>query len=311
MYRQLLALGLVLATLGLVGCKKDNQTPATDTQSTAVDTTPAATTAPVVTVDSVPSADQVMIYYNVRGEGDKSLVFVHCWSCDRSYWQNQVDEFARDYKVVTIDLAGHGQSGTARIKWTMAAFGEDVAAVVSKLNLQNVVLIGHSMGGPVVIEAARRLPGKVFGIVGVDNFQDFREVATKRQVLTFVERFKSDFRKTTVGFVYSMFPPTADSTLMARIALDMASAPPEIAMAAITETLQYDYKAALAEVRVPIRTISSDQYPTFAEANNQVAASFAVRIISATGHFPHLVNPPKFNELLHETLADFWHPATQ
>ena len=62
MYRQLLALGLVLATLGLVGCKKDNQTPATDTQSAAVDTTPAAPVAPVVIVDSVPSTDNVMIY---------------------------------------------------------------------------------------------------------------------------------------------------------------------------------------------------------------------------------------------------------
>jgi pimeloyl-ACP methyl ester carboxylesterase len=308
MYRRFLAAGLALAVLGLNGCKKDNQTPATDNQAAAVATTP---TAPAVVVDSVPSADSVMIHYDVRGTGDKTLVFVHCWSCDRSYWQNQVDEFARDYRVVTIDLAGHGQSGTGRKKWTMGAFGSDVAAVVNKLNLNNLVLIGHSMGGPVAIEAARRLPGRVVGIVGVDNFQDFRETPTKQQVLAFVDRFKPDFGKTTMGFVRSMFPPAADSSLVARISLDMASAPAEIAMDAITETLVYDYKAALAEVRVPIRTISSDQYPTFADANNQIASSFRVRIMPATGHFPHLVDPTTFNRLLHETLADFWPPAAK
>ena len=102
-----------------------------------------------------------MIHYDVHGQGDRALVFVHCWSCDtRTYWQNQVDEFAKDFRVVTVDLGGHGQSGMNRKEWTMAAFGADVAAVVNKLDLKNIVLVGHSMGGPVCLEAARRLQGR-------------------------------------------------------------------------------------------------------------------------------------------------------
>ncbi len=297
----------VLATLALLiaGCQKQSQTPAT-TDKPAVPATVIS-----VVVDSVPSEDGVMIYYDVRGQGDKALVFVHCWSCDRSYWQNQVDEFAKDYRVITLDLAGHGQSGKGRQKWTMDSFGTDVAAVANKLNLQNMVLIGHSMGGAVVIEAARRLPGRVVGIVGVDNFQDLGSVNSKADVMKFIEPFKSDFSKSTNQFVQSLFPPTADKALVERTARDMASETPEIGVGAITSLLSYNYKTALADVRVPIRTISSDQFPTFSDTNNKIAASFKVRIMPGVGHFPHLVDPVAFNRLLHETLTDFWPPAAK
>ena len=70
--------------------------------------------------------------------------------------------------------------------------------------------------------------------------------------------------------------------------------------------LKYDYAPALKEVRLPIRTISSDKYPTDVEGNRKLAASFEVRIMPGQGHFPHLEDPAGFNRLLTETLADFW-----
>lgn len=267
--------------------------------------TPAAA-APTIAVDSVASQDGVMIYYDVRGQGERALVFVHCWSCDRTYWANQVDEFAKAYRVVTVDLGGHGQSGLGRENWTMAAFGADVAAVVKKLDLKNIVLIGHSMGGAVCIEAARCLPGRVVAIVGVDNFQSFRDKLSREEIDGWVAHFKPDFAATTAPFVRAMFPPGTDSTLVERIASDMASAPPDVAISAITETFLYDYRAALAEVRLPIRTISNDRYPTDTAGNAAIAASFSMRLMPGRGHFLHLEDPTTFNKLLHETLAEFW-----
>jgi pimeloyl-ACP methyl ester carboxylesterase len=75
--------------------------------------------------------------------------------------------------VVALDLAGYGQSGGGRKDWTMAAFGQDVVSVVEALGLKRVVLIGHSLGGPAVLEAARRMPGRVVGLVLVDSWVDF------------------------------------------------------------------------------------------------------------------------------------------
>ena len=79
--------------------------------------------------DSVASSDGVMIHYDVAGQGDTALVFVHCWSGDRTYWSEMMKRFAGDYRVVAMDLGGHGESGLGRDDWTIPAFGADVAAV--------------------------------------------------------------------------------------------------------------------------------------------------------------------------------------
>ncbi|HUV29970.1 MAG TPA: alpha/beta hydrolase [Acidobacteriota bacterium] len=256
-------------------------------------------------IDSVASEDGLMVYYQVQGSGDRALVFVHCWSCDRGYWDAQTSEFAKDYTVVTVDLGGHGQSGLGREEWTMGWFGADVAAVVEKLDLENVVLIGHSMGGAVVLEAARRLPGRVVALVGVDTYQSFGQKFTPEQIEGFLAAFRSDFPATTEQFVRSMFPPTGDSSLVNRVATDMAASPDEVSISAIADVLAYDYAEALREVRVPVRCINSDRVPTDVEGNRQVAESFDVVIMPGTGHFVHMEDPVTFNRLLRQVLNEF------
>src|SRR5947207_8252802 len=119
----------------------------------------------------VPSSDTIQLAYEAHGKGEPSLVFVHGWSCDRSYWKAQVDSFAKEFKVITIDLAGHGESGIERKSWTIEAFASDVVAVITKLSLDRVVLIGHSMGGDVIAETARQLKGRVAGLIMVDAYK--------------------------------------------------------------------------------------------------------------------------------------------
>jgi pimeloyl-ACP methyl ester carboxylesterase len=122
--------------------------------------------------DVAISPDGVPIHYETHGAGAPALVFVHGWTCDRSYWEQQMGHFAQQHQVVAINLAGHGDSGLSRKAWTIPAFGEDVVAVVEKLGLEQVVLIGHYMGGPVIIEAARRMPDRVVGLVGADTYRN-------------------------------------------------------------------------------------------------------------------------------------------
>ncbi len=71
---------------------------------------------------AVTSADGVRVAYEVRGTGTPALVFIHGWSCDRSYWAGQLETFSREFQVVAIDLAGHGESGFGRQPWTIGAF---------------------------------------------------------------------------------------------------------------------------------------------------------------------------------------------
>src|SRR6185295_6741260 len=94
---------------------------------------------------TVPSADGVPIRYETSGSGSPAVVFVHGWSCDRRYWDAQVRHFARKHQVVSVDLAGHGESGRERSQWSIPAFAADVKAVADALHLERMVLVGHSM----------------------------------------------------------------------------------------------------------------------------------------------------------------------
>src|SRR5262245_35592807 len=57
------------------------------------------------------AADGLEVSYEVRGKGDTALVFIHGWCSDRQSWQHQLGEFAGDYRIVALDLGGHGKSG--------------------------------------------------------------------------------------------------------------------------------------------------------------------------------------------------------
>ena len=76
------------------------------------------------TVKIATSADGTPINYYEHGKEGVVLVFVHGWSCDASYWREQVEYFKEKYHMVLIDLAGHGRSGSERENYTMEAFGQ-------------------------------------------------------------------------------------------------------------------------------------------------------------------------------------------
>ena len=130
----------------------------------------------------VPSKDGTSISYEVHGTGDLTLVFVHGWSCDSRYWREQVPYFSKKYRMVVLDLAGHGHSGLTRSEYTMSAFGADVQAVNQATESHNVILIGHSMGGSVIAEAARLMPMRVKGLIGIDTLNNVEYPMTHKEL---------------------------------------------------------------------------------------------------------------------------------
>src|SRR5512142_2263164 len=99
------------------------------------------------------SADGVRIAYASKGEGEPALAFIHGGLADRTFWDSQVDFFGRQCKVVALDLAGHGASGTPRHTWSTRPGALDLLAVLAAESLARAVLIGTSLGGPVGLEA--------------------------------------------------------------------------------------------------------------------------------------------------------------
>jgi pimeloyl-ACP methyl ester carboxylesterase len=252
---------------------------------------------------SVVSADGVTIRYEVHGSGEPALVFVHGWSCDRSYWDRQVPYFSERYRVVTIDLGGHGESGLEREVWSMKAFGQDVAAVVDALGLEQVVLVGHSLGGPVVVEAARLLGDRVKIIVGVETFNDVGARYSEDQIEAQFQPFEADFSGSMRQWVRQAFLPTSDSALMEQIAEDMSSSPPAVAFGAAEQMYMWyndESTEALRDVRVPVHLINSDYRPTNVNAAREYFPQLDVVLMSGVGHFVMIEDPDTFNRLLSE-----------
>src|SRR4029450_4468935 len=115
----------------------------------------------------------------------------------------------------------------------MPAFGGDVAAVVAELGLGDLVLVGHSMGGDVIVETALDLPGQVLGLVWVDTYGTLEDPEPRQAIEAFMAPFREGFPGATRGFVRRLSGPDADPALVEWVAADMAAALPEIALDAM------------------------------------------------------------------------------
>jgi pimeloyl-ACP methyl ester carboxylesterase len=287
------ALAILLAA-ALAGCGRP-QAPAPSSAQ------PAALPAPVD--GFVEASDGVPIAYRVTGQGEPTIVLVHGWSCDWSFWKAAIEDLSRDHRVVALDLPGHGASGKGREIWSVQGYGEDVATVVTALALERVVIVGHSMGGPVAVEAARRIPERIELVVGVDTFHDVTAKPDPAMWDKLVGDYRADFPGTCSAFVASMFPKDADPGIVAETRERMCDAVPEIAVPLFESFKDYDQAAALAALSCPLRLVQGSIYPTNLEADRKVHADVEAVVVPGTGHFPFLEKPQEFLTALRGVLV--------
>ncbi len=115
------------------------------------------------------SLNDIQVHYIMEGQGDKTLLFIHGWSCDTTVWKSQTDYFKKDYRVIVIDLPGHGKSSKPEIPYTFDLFAEAVRKVIDDAGANKVFLVGHSMGYPVARHFIKKWPQRVSGLCIVDG----------------------------------------------------------------------------------------------------------------------------------------------
>lgn len=248
------------------------------------------------------SKDGTTIAYSVYGQGDVTVVFVHGWGADGRYWHHQVPYFAKQYRVVTVDLAGHGHSGFGRTDYTMQAFGEDVAAVLEVVGAKRAILAGHSMGGAVILEAAAQSPERVIGLVGVDTLQDMGRTWSEEEKEQFYGPLEADFKGNTPAFIGMMFPETADPELVETVVRDIASMPREVGLSAMRELMKFSDEEHVRQIEAPIKCVNADLWPTNVERNRELAPGFELSLMKGFGHFIMLEGPDEFNRRLEQMI---------
>lgn len=253
------------------------------------------------------SRDGTPISFEVHGAGEPTLIFVHGWSCDARYWRAQVPYFSKKHRVIVLDLAGHGHSGMARATYTMRAFGEDVRAVAEAAGSTRVILIGHSMGAPVIAEAARLMPDRIIGLIGVDSLTNIEYPLTREELNKMLAPLEKDFRAGSRQFVGRMILPQTDPRLREWILSDMSAAPPAVALSAIRDMMnQYitgEAAKVFEKIRVPVVCVNADMWPINYEANRRHMSSYEAVIVKKADHFLMLDHPEEFNRALEKAIG--------
>ena len=231
------------------------------------------------------------IAFDTRGNGAIALVFIHGWASDRSFWHEQADVFAREgYRVVTLDLTGHGPFAPSSPPRFVLGLAADVEAVVRDLGLRRVILIGHSMGGPIALAAAKRLQGIARGVVLVDH-----------GIPAASADLEADFQGAMARMVRSQFAAGVNDRARDFVIERAVKADRATALNLLRNYREIDLGALLAGAAVPIRAINAS--PAQIElARRQTPQTSKPSTMPGAGHFPHLERPAAFNALLRKIL---------
>ncbi len=194
---------------------------------------------------------ETKLAYDVRGSGKPAFVFVHGWTCDRSFFAAQAKHFARRHRVVSLDLRGHGESDKPVGAYSISAYVDDIAFLIQALRLGKVVAVGHSMGGIAVLELAAAHPDKVAAIVMVDPAPFVFPPELKAGVEAMVAAIEAGNQEPRRQFIANnLFLKTSDKRLVKQVLKVMMAAPSHIAAAAMKGILAFNGQAAAARCKV-------------------------------------------------------------
>ena len=247
--------------------------------------------------------DGMKIHSTATGQGSRTIVLVHGWTCDETSWATNVPELAKHYRVITLDLPGHGRSDAPKDgKVTMEMFAKAVEAVRAEQKADKIVLVGHSMGTPVIREYAHRYPQHVTALVLVDGVVVAPTPPGGRGIQTPLDpktMSGADGLATRERFIRSMFTPKTPPDVQSHVLKMMLAAPPATAESAMRTT--FDEKYASDEV------MTVPAYGIFAEKSFAIGAvPFLKKVfpnieyveMTGTGHFVMMEQPQEFNRLL-------------
>ncbi len=246
----------------------------------------------------IPAAtvDGIAIHSTVRGKGPKAIVFVHGWTCDESSWQNQVPFFKKKYRVITLDLPGHGKSGSPTSgPLTMELFARSIEAVRVEAKARKIVLVGHSMGTPVIREYARLYPANVAALVSVDGVLHLSGSPNAPNP----DRMKGpEGLQNREAMIRGMFGKSATPAIQDHILKMMLAAPETTAYQAMVATFDAsnwtEDRFTVPALGIYADHSASDDPQYF----KKIFPNGSTVEVPGTGHFVMLEKPEEFNKIL-------------
>ncbi|MFN6964698.1 MAG: alpha/beta fold hydrolase [Pyrinomonadaceae bacterium] len=241
-------------------------------------------------------------YYDVGDRGKKdALVLVHGWTCNADFWRDSIAAFP-GYRVIALDLPGHGQSDKPRTKYTMEYFARAVEAVMQKAKVRRAVLAGHSMGTPVVRQFYRLFPARTRGIVIVDGA--LRPYLNSDVFEKFFAPIRADYDRNAHVMIDGMLTPVKDEKRKAWIRSAMLATPGYVAISAMDDGMGEMKIWETEQIKVPVLAVMA-QSPAWKPDEEQffrsIAPDLEFQMWTGVSHFLMMDRPKEFND----TVAGF------
>jgi sigma-B regulation protein RsbQ len=250
----------------------------------------------------------------IRGEGPNTLVLVHGLGCDQRIWSALAPRLAVDHRVVTFDLAGMGRASSAydpRRHANLRAFAEDVVEVVRSLGGPPPVVIGHSLGANLVVQAAVAAPtfaSRLVLLMLSPRFLDdppYRGGFTELDLRELLDTMDRNFNGWARSFSSFVAPQPEVAATMDRAIVDTDPARTQH----LTELVfRSDLRAELPRVRIPTLSVQTRNDPVIpSEAGALVARSIPgarEHVLAVPGHCPHLSHPAAVEQSIRAYLGD-------
>jgi Predicted hydrolases or acyltransferases (alpha/beta hydrolase superfamily) len=241
--------------------------------------------------------DGSRIHYKSLGKGDHALIFVHGWMCNMDFWRLQAPAFADKTRVIVVDLPGHGQSDKPKVDYTMDFFARAIDAVLGDAKVKKAVLVGHSMGTPVVRQFYRKYPQKTLAVVIVDG--TLRPFAKKEQIdVLFIAPLRGPKYKETVSRMIDGMTATLKSVELRQQIKDSMLATPQSVAVSAREGMADDAIWTQDKINIPVLAILAKS-PFWPPDNEQffrsIAPNLEYQMWDGVSHFLMMEKPVEFN----------------
>lgn len=223
-----------------------------------------------------------------------AIVFVHCWTCNSEFWRDNVKAFP-NYRVIILDLPGHGRSDAPKVDYSMEYFARSVETVMKAAGVKKAVLIGHSMGTPIIRRFYELYPEKTLALVIVDGA--LLPFGQREQVEKFFEPMFKDYKAAAPTFIDGMLQP-AHEDVRPFIRASMLATPDYVAQSAMKQMLDDSY-ASHGKINVPVLAVMAPNpmWPKDLEARYRaIAPNLEFRSFEGVSHFLQLEKPRDFND---------------
>ncbi len=257
--------------------------------------------------------DGAKVHYESYGTGKEAVVFIHGWTCDLTFWRGQAPVYEK-HRALLIDLPGHGQSDKPEVAYTQDRFARAIDAVMRDAGVERAVLVGHSMGGPVIFTFLRLFPAKTKALVMVDAYlpappkDDAAKAANEQRMKLFVASLRQPtYQQVTKGMIESMFSAKTTAEQREEIRTKMSAAPQHVLASAMEGMFAIEAPKPGETYKVPVMAImaANPARGSFLEA--QLLGTFPnLRKYEAwegSGHFLMMESPDRFNRALEGFLA--------